>query len=53
MTAWIQGFAARVPITETVFIEAGLAVLLISILTVSLQTIRAARANPIESLRYE
>jgi putative ABC transport system permease protein len=53
MTAWIQGFAYRVHITEMVFIEAGAAVLIISILTVSFQTVRAARANPVESLRDE
>ncbi len=53
MSIWIQGFAYRVPITGTVFLEAGAAVLLISLLTVSFQTLRAARANPVESLKSE
>jgi len=53
MSAWIQSFAYRAPITGVVFIEAGVAVLLISLLTVSFQTLRAATANPMESLRSE
>jgi putative ABC transport system permease protein len=53
MNEWIQSFAYRIPITAMVFIEAGSIVLVIAILTVSFQTIRAAGANPVDSLRYE
>jgi putative ABC transport system permease protein len=53
MDNWIQGFAYRTTIDAFVFLAAGGLVLLIALLTVSFQTIRAARANPITSLRYE
>jgi len=53
MSSWIQSFAYRVPITGGIFLEAGVAVLLISLITVSFQTLRAAGANPVESLRSE
>jgi putative ABC transport system permease protein len=53
MNNWVQSFAYHAPITIFVFIVAGATVLVISFLTVSFQTFRAARANPIDSLRYE
>jgi putative ABC transport system permease protein len=53
MSSWIQTFAYRAPITGVVFLEAGVAVLLISLITVSFQTLRAAGANPVQSLRSE
>lgn len=53
MDEWIESFPYRTTISPGVFIIAGVSVLIISILTVSYQTIRAARTNPINSLRYE
>jgi putative ABC transport system permease protein len=53
MNTWIQSFPYHTPITGVVFMVAGAMVLLIALLTVSFQTFRAARANPIDSLRYE
>jgi putative ABC transport system permease protein len=53
MNNWIQSFPYHTPITGVVFIVAGAMVLLIALLTVSFQTFLAARANPIDSLRYE
>ena len=50
---WLQDFQFRINIGWTVFIIAGAAALLIAILTVSFQAIRAAVANPIKSLRTE
>lgn len=50
---WLQGFAYRVDINPIVFVLSGLAAIVISWLTVSYQSIRAASANPVESLRYE
>jgi putative ABC transport system permease protein len=53
MNSWIESFPYRTSITSWVFIFAGATVLTISLLTVSFQTFRAARANPVDSLKYE
>ena len=50
---WLQNFAYRITITIWPFLLAGLMALTISVLTVSWQALKAARTNPIESLRYE
>jgi putative ABC transport system permease protein len=50
---WLQNFAYRININIGVFFIAGLATLSIALLTISWQTIKAATANPVESLRYE
>ena len=53
MHKWLQGFAFRTKIGCEIFLlSAGLTVL-ISIFTISLQSLKAARINPVESLRYE
>jgi len=46
-------FAYRIPIGVDVFLFSGFFVLLIAVVTVSFQAAAAARANPIDSLRYE
>jgi putative ABC transport system permease protein len=53
MTHWLRGFVYRAPLSPWIFLGAGLAALLISWLTVGLQTLRSARTNPVDSLRYE
>jgi putative ABC transport system permease protein len=53
MIRWLKGFAYRTDINISMFIESGLLVLGVAILTVSFQTIRAASTNPADSLRYE
>jgi len=53
MNKWLQSFAFRVEIQWWVFALAGGLALLIALLTVSTQAIRAALANPVEALRYE
>ncbi|TFG74556.1 MAG: FtsX-like permease family protein, partial [Chrysiogenales bacterium] len=50
---WLQGFANRAAINPLLFAAAALAALLLALLTISLQTLKAARANPVESLRHE
>jgi len=53
MNEWLQQFAHQIEIRYIVFfIAAGIA-LIISLITISTQSIKAATANPIESLRYE
>jgi putative ABC transport system permease protein len=49
----LQDFAYRVDISWWVFILAGVAALLIALLTVSFQAIKAAIMNPVKSLRSE
>jgi putative ABC transport system permease protein len=53
MHQWLEGFAYRITINWWIFLIAGIAALLIALLTVSFQAIRAAIANPVESLRTE
>ena len=53
MHKWLQGFAYRIDIGIWVFILAGVLAILIALLTVSFQAIKAAVANPVKSLRSE
>jgi putative ABC transport system permease protein len=53
MTRWLQNFAYRTQLGWSAFVISGLLAIVIAILTVSYQSIKAARANPIDSLRYE
>ena len=53
MNKWLQDFAYRIDIHWWIFALAGLAAISIAILTVSFQAIKAAIANPINSLRTE
>lgn len=53
MQQWLQGFAYRIEITWWIFALSGGLALLIALLTVSYQSIKAAMANPINSLRNE
>jgi ABC-type antimicrobial peptide transport system permease subunit len=53
MSQWLEGFVCRADLGVGFFLSAGLAALLIALLTVSVLAIRAARANPVDSLRYE
>jgi putative ABC transport system permease protein len=50
---WLQDFAYRIHIGWASFVIAGVAVILIALITVSFQAIRAAIANPVKSLRTE
>jgi putative ABC transport system permease protein len=56
MEHWLQNFQYRTDMSWRiiwVFAAAGLAALVVSLITVNIQTIRAASANPADSLRYE
>jgi putative ABC transport system permease protein len=53
MNKWLQDFAYRVQIGWWIFVAAGISVLVVALVTVSYQAIRAALANPVESLRTE
>lgn len=51
--SWLQEFAYRIHISPVVYIVSGLIAFAVAWLTVGLQAIKAAGANPIHSLRYE
>jgi len=53
MDKWVQKYAYHTSLSWWIFIAAGSGALLITIITVSWQTIKAALANPVKSLRSE
>ncbi|MGB6340159.1 MAG: FtsX-like permease family protein, partial [Candidatus Aminicenantaceae bacterium] len=53
MRRWLEGFAYRTNLNILAFFVSGMLALIIALLTVSVQTFKAATANPVDSLRYE
>jgi len=53
MNKWLQGFAYRQPLDWTIFVYTTLIAVFIGIFTIGFQSIRAALANPVKSLRSE
>jgi putative ABC transport system permease protein len=53
MNKWLQDFAYRINIEWWIFALAGVVAIVIALLTVSYQSIKAALANPVKSLRTE
>jgi hypothetical protein len=53
MRSWLADFAYRIDIEILLFIQAAVLALVIALLTVGYQTVRAALANPAVSLKYE
>jgi ABC-type antimicrobial peptide transport system permease subunit len=53
MSDWLQTFAYKIEISWTVFVAAGIATSLIALGTVGFQAIKAAIANPVDSLKSE
>lgn len=53
MDRWLQDFAYRIDLGAGVFVLAGMSAVLIAVVTVSWQSLRAALANPVESLQSE
>ena len=53
MDKWLHTFAFRINISYWIFLVSALLTLFIALITVSFQSIRAAMANPVKSLRYE
>jgi putative ABC transport system permease protein len=53
MNIWLQNFAYHINLTWWIFILAGGVAFTIALLTISIIAIKAATANPVESLRYE
>jgi len=53
MNQWLQGFAYRINISGWIFVGAGIAAILIALVTISFHAIKAALLNPIRNLRNE
>jgi putative ABC transport system permease protein len=53
MNSWLQDYEYRIKISWWIFVIAGLAALLIALITVSFQSIKAATTNPTKNLRSE
>ena len=53
MNRWLQDFAYRINISWWMFVVAVTLIMLVALLTVSFQSIKAAIANPVKSLRAE
>jgi hypothetical protein len=53
MNSWLKGYAYRISINGWVFVAAGLTALVIALVTVSFQSIKAAMANPAKSIKAE
>jgi putative ABC transport system permease protein len=53
MKRWLQTFAYRTDMGVEIFVLTSLGAFVIALVTISWQTIKAARGNPVDSLRYE
>jgi putative ABC transport system permease protein len=53
MRSWLEGFAYKTRLSWWIFALAGVLTLLVTLMTVSLHSWKAARQNPVEALKYE
>jgi putative ABC transport system permease protein len=53
MNEWLAHFAKRIPLGISVFAMAGVAVIIIAFFTMGIQTLKAARTNPVEEIKSE
>jgi putative ABC transport system permease protein len=53
MHKWLQGYAYRCPLGVDTFLLSGLTALLIALITVSIQTIKASWTSPLETINHE
>jgi ABC-type antimicrobial peptide transport system permease subunit len=53
MHQWLQNYAYRIEVSWLIFLTGGIAAIMIALATISFQAIKAAMANPVESLRSE
>jgi putative ABC transport system permease protein len=50
---WLQGYAFQTDITIWMFVLPAMIIMVVAMITISIQTIKAASANPVKSLRTE
>ena len=53
MSGWLEDFVYKIDIEAWIFLLSGTIALVISLITISIQIIKAAIANPVDSLKYE
>ncbi|MCI0696528.1 ABC transporter permease [candidate division KSB1 bacterium] len=53
MSGWLQNYAYRISLNVAIFVVAAALAMIIVLVTVSYQALKAALANPVEALRYE
>ena len=53
MRKWLESFVYKTELSWWIFLLSGVIILLVALATVSLQSWRASRKNPVEALRYE
>jgi len=53
MNLWLASFAYRIQIGWTIFLMAGMLAVAIALITIGVQTVRAAVSNPVDALRTE
>ena len=53
MRKWLESFAYRIDLSWWIFALAAVIAILVALLTVSIQSWKASRNNPVEALRYE
>jgi len=53
MSRWLENFAYRIRIKPDLFVLAGLMTMAVALATVAFHAVRAARTNPVDSLKYE
>ncbi|HYC29587.1 MAG TPA: hypothetical protein VEB42_12230, partial [Chitinophagaceae bacterium] len=53
ISRWLQNFTYKIPVEWWVFVVAGLLTVLIAFVTISLQAVKTAMANPVKNLRTE
>ena len=53
MNRWLEGFAYRTALGPWIFLLTGIVTLIIAMMTIVLQSVKAATADPVDSLRYE
>jgi putative ABC transport system permease protein len=53
MQGWLRSFAYRIPVTWDIFLLSGILAMVVALLTISQQSIKAAISSPADALRYE
>lgn len=53
MSGWLENFAYRINLSPLYFVGSTVVALVITLITIAYQALKAARANPVEALRYE